>query len=156
VGALGRVGLLVGRDALFPETARCLAIQGADVICAPSAVSGPLPASVPQTAVPLRPEVLQAPLAGHWHLWRNRAGENNCYLAFANRADAPHMGWSGVFGPELFRYPRAERLLPGAGEGAAWLAADTRDYPEPNTPNPARVKEYVRGRHTQFVEPLLR
>jgi predicted amidohydrolase len=153
---LGRVGLLVGRDAFFPEVARCLAIQGADVICAPAAVTGPRPAAVPQTAVPLRPEILQAPLEGHWHLWRARAGENNCYLAFANRADAPHMGWSGVFGPDLFRFPREECLASAAGEGIGWLAIDTRDYLEPNVPNPARYKEYVRARNTQFVEPLLR
>jgi predicted amidohydrolase len=153
---LGRVGLLIGRDALFPEAARCLAIQGADGICAPAAVAGPRPISGAQTAVPLHPDILQAPTEGHWHLWRERAGENNCYLAFANRADAPHMGWSGVFGPDLFRFPRAECLAPPSGEGAAWLAADTRDYIEPNTPNPVRSKEYVRARNVQFVEELLR
>jgi predicted amidohydrolase len=117
VPGLGRVGLMIGHDALFPEVARCLAVQGAEVICAPSAVEAPLPVSVPHTKVPLGAEVLATPVEGHWHLWRGRAGENGCRVAFANRADPPHMGWSGVFGPDIFRYPRSERVLCGTQEG---------------------------------------
>lgn len=152
---LGRVGLLIGNDAWFPEVARCLAIQGADIICAPSAMRGPAPIDAPPTAVPLAKEILAAPDEACWHLWRLRAAENNTYLAFANRMDNGCMGWSGVFGPDPFTFPRAEALIGDGSSGWAVSSVDTRDYLAPENPNPARFKDLVRMRMPEFYDPLI-
>lgn len=39
---LGRLGIVIGSDALYPEPARALAVQGADVLIAPAACPGPV------------------------------------------------------------------------------------------------------------------
>lgn len=39
---LGPVGLIIGSDALYPEPARALAIQGANLLLSPAACAGPL------------------------------------------------------------------------------------------------------------------
>ncbi len=38
---VGNIGVIVGRDAYYPETARMLALRGADVILSPQATAGP-------------------------------------------------------------------------------------------------------------------
>lgn len=152
---LGRIGLMVGHDAFFPESGRSLAIQGADIICAPSAVQGPIPVDLPPTQVPLAPEILETSDKGYWHLWRTRAAENNCYLAFANRSDGAYLGWSGVFGPDSCQFPRLEQVISGIGDQLARLLINTRDYLAPTSrPNPVRFKELIRMRKTQFYNLL--
>ncbi len=37
---LGRIGLLIGRDASFPESGRVLALRGCDIIACPAAIKG--------------------------------------------------------------------------------------------------------------------
>lgn len=75
---LGRVGLLIGYDSLFPEPARCLAAAGVDLICIPSAVAYPRV----QESVASSPAWNRARGAvPHWHLWRERARENNIYVS---------------------------------------------------------------------------
>lgn len=39
---LGRLGVIIGSDALYPEPARALAVQGADLLVAPAACPGPV------------------------------------------------------------------------------------------------------------------
>ena len=39
----GRVGLMVGHDAMFPEAARAFGVKGADLICVPAALKYPGP-----------------------------------------------------------------------------------------------------------------
>ncbi|MBO0662471.1 amidohydrolase [Jiella sp. MQZ9-1] len=109
----GRLGLLIGHDADFPEAGRVLALRGCDVIACPAAVKGSFhlahdgttiaqPTPIPTGADPL-----------HWHQFRVRGGENNCYFAFAN-VFAPmdgYPGLSGVFGPDTFLFPRTEALV---------------------------------------------
>ncbi len=153
---IGRVGLMIGHDAMLPESARCLALKGADIICAPSACPGPRPQDLPPTAVPLREEIRQVPDRAYWHLWRARAAENCCYVAFANRADSEHMGWSGIFGPDVFALPRREALTEGPEDRAVSMTIDTRDYLGPSRPNPARFKELIQRRRTQFYDQLWR
>ncbi|OFV83708.1 MAG: hypothetical protein A2W26_00765 [Acidobacteria bacterium RBG_16_64_8] len=143
---IGRVSMLIGTDLLLPEPARVLAMQGVDLICAPSAMSSPRPLDLAPTRVPLAKEILQRPDVGYWHLWRNRAAENNVYLAFANRADQESMGCSGIFGPDAFEFPLRESVLLGKQDRTAWLSIDTRDYPAPGLPNPARFKPMIRMR----------
>ncbi|MGO7594069.1 nitrilase-related carbon-nitrogen hydrolase, partial [Rhizobium leguminosarum] len=38
--AIGRVGLAIGNDALYPEAIRSLALMGCDVVACPSAIAG--------------------------------------------------------------------------------------------------------------------
>ncbi|MGC8873016.1 MAG: nitrilase-related carbon-nitrogen hydrolase [Chloroflexia bacterium] len=148
----GRVGFLVGEEALLPEWPRVLAVLGADLVCAPSAVRGPRPADLPPTRLPLAPDLRAIPDTAYWHLWRARAAENNLYLAFANRGDHPFMGWSGLFGPRLL--PRVEAHIEGPGEQVAWMEVDTRDFLEAYGPNPVRYKELVRSRQTHTYDAL--
>lgn len=121
-----RVGILIGHDASFPEAGRILALRGCDVIACPAAVGDRFhfghegtsvqhPAPIPTGADPL-----------HWHQYRVRAGENNCWLAFANiRAPTSgHPGLSGIFGPDTFRFPRQEAIV-GDDTELAVLTIDT-------------------------------
>ena len=147
-----RVGLLYGRDMLLPEPARVLALAGADVICAPAALTGPLPRDLPASAVPFATAQARAADPRHFHLWRQRAHENNTVVAFANRG-APHgMGESGVFGPEL---GSVDALVPGSAPGVAVLDVDTRSQSERFPTAPVRVKELLRQRVPAMYAPLV-
>jgi len=147
-----RVGLLYGRDMLLPEPARVLALAGADVICAPAALTGPLPRGLPASAVPFAAAQARAADPRHFHLWRQRAHENNTVVAFANRG-APHgMGESGVFGPEL---GSVDALVPGSAPGVAALTVDTRSQSERFPTAPMRVKELLRQRVPAMYAPLV-
>lgn len=132
-----RVGLLIGHDLSFPEAGRVLALKGCDLLACPAAVkerfqmghegtSVPQPAPIPTNADPI-----------HWHQYRVRAGENNCWLAFANvRAPAEgYTGLSGVFGPDTFQFPRQEAVVGDNEE----LALATIDTGPKNSPYPAHV-----------------
>jgi predicted amidohydrolase len=120
----GRVGMLIGYDALFPEAARALALDGADIIACPSLLSWPPVLPYGATAVPMPPFVDTGPTDDHFHLWRERERENNVHVLFANGA-APAMGWSGCFAAVLEGQPRLESLVRGDEEGSATLAIDT-------------------------------
>ena len=133
----GRIGMLVGYDALFPEAARSLALDGADIIACLSLLSWPPVLAYGETAVPMPPFVEAGPTEAHFHLWRERERENNAHVLFANGA-APWMGWSGCFGAVLESEPRAESLVRGDREGSATLEVETRGV--------SRAKDLVRMR----------
>jgi len=147
-----RVGLLYGRDMLFPEPARVLALGGADVICAPAARAGPTPRGLPASAVPFADVRARAADPRHSHLWRQRARENNTVVAFANRGAPNGMGESGVFGPEL---GSADALIPGDEPGVATLELDTRSLSGQFPTAPVRVKELLRQRVPAMYAPLV-
>ncbi len=147
-----RVGLLYGRDMLFPEPARVLALGGADVICAPAALAGPTPRGLPASAVPFADVRARAADPRHSHLWRQRARENNTVVAFANRGAPNGMGESGVFGPEL---GSADALIPGDEPGVATLELDTRSLSGQFPTAPVRVKELLRQRVPAMYAPLV-
>jgi predicted amidohydrolase len=97
-----RVGLLICYDLEFPEAARALALEGADLILTPTA----LPAGtdpIPRIVVPAR------------------AWENQLYVAYANRcgqeAGLTYLGQSTVAAPDA-------AILGRAGEGEEMLVAD--------------------------------
>ncbi len=143
---VGRIGLLIGYDAVFPEAARSLAIDGADLIACPSLVSGPAVTPWGATAIPHLPHVPVGPTADHFHLWRERARENNTYVAFANGAGGGNegaMGWSGIFGPGTEDQPRVDALIHGADVGVASLPIDTTNLDTPYATNPVRAKDLV-------------
>jgi predicted amidohydrolase len=70
---LGTVGMLICYDLVFPETARCLALQGADIIFFPT-MGG---AAVGDDDIGLQ-------------ALRVRAAENHVYLAVAHRGQGDH------------------------------------------------------------------
>ncbi len=121
---VGRIGMLLGYDALFPESARILAIGGADIIACPSLLRGPAVIPYGATAVPMPEFVERGPTPAHFHLWRERQRENLTHVLFANGA-APWMGWSGCFAAALETEPRQESLVAGDGDGVATLEITT-------------------------------
>jgi predicted amidohydrolase len=77
----GRIGVMSGYDALFPETSRCLALAGADVILWPAAMREPC-----------ERELIAVP----------RAADNRVAVVIANRLDCPYPGGSVVIPPAGF------------------------------------------------------
>jgi predicted amidohydrolase len=77
----GRLGVMSGYDAVFPETSRCLAIGGADIIL--------WPASLREA---FERELLAVP----------RAEDNRVAVVLANRVDCPYPGGSVVIPPNGF------------------------------------------------------
>ncbi|GLK67618.1 amidohydrolase [Hansschlegelia plantiphila] len=122
----GRIGLLTGYDASFPEAGRSLALLGCDVIAVSAAQRGAFVRGHGGTAVRQNYPIPTGPDPWHWHHFRVRAGENNVYLAFANIFDAEQGfdGKSGVFGPDTFAFPRCEAVQQ-RGAGVAAMEIDT-------------------------------
>ncbi|KQT84127.1 nitrilase-related carbon-nitrogen hydrolase [Aurantimonas sp. Leaf443] len=152
----GRLGLMIGHDASFPETGRILALRGCDLIACPAAVKERFhlghegtavaqPAPIPTGADPL-----------HWHQYRVRAGENNCWLAFAN-VRAPlegYPGLSGVFGPDTFLFPRQEAIVSG-NAAVAVAEIDTGTVGGPYPTHVARRKDLVLMRQPHHYRELV-
>ena len=133
----GRIGMLIGYDALFPEAARSLALDGADIIACPSLLSWPPVLPYGETVVPMPPFVEAGATDAHFHLWRERERENNAHVLFANGA-ARWLGWSGCFAAVWETEPRQESLVRGNGEGTATLEIETHEV--------SRAKDLVRMR----------
>lgn len=91
---IGRVGLMICFDLRFPESARVLALDGADVIAMP-------------TAWPSSAHLLAE------HFTRVRAAENLVYLAVADRGDVEngtaYLGGSQIVAPSGEVLVRADR-----------------------------------------------
>jgi predicted amidohydrolase len=79
--SFGRLGVMMGYDALFPETSRCLAAAAADIVLWPAALREPL-----------ERELIAVP----------RAADNRVALVIANRLDCPYPGGSVVVPPTGF------------------------------------------------------
>jgi predicted amidohydrolase len=77
----GRLGVMAGFDALFPETSRCLGIEAADILLWPASQRDPLERAL--IAVP-------------------RAADNRVAVVLANRVDCPSPGGSVVIPPTGF------------------------------------------------------
>ena len=77
----GRIGIMLGYDGMFPEAARCLAVEGADVIAWPAS--------------------LREAFEREW-LAVPRAADNRCYVVLSNRLDSPYPGGSLVIPPAGF------------------------------------------------------
>jgi predicted amidohydrolase len=72
----GRLGLLIGRDALYPELSRLLAVQGADLIAGIAASPGAAQANVVRSALALRAEENQVFAAVSFLLGPNYLGQD--------------------------------------------------------------------------------
>jgi predicted amidohydrolase len=141
---IGRVGLLIGHDASFPEAGRVLALRGCDLIVCPSAIKGRFSSPHGGTKVGQPAPIPTGADPHHWHHFRVRAGENNVFFAFANVFDLEngYPGLSGVFGPDTFKFPRREAIA-GEGEGIATAVADTTNLDSVYPTNVVRRKDLV-------------
>ncbi|SNB71913.1 Predicted amidohydrolase [Arboricoccus pini] len=153
---LGRVGILSGHDASFPEAGRVLALRGCDLIVLPAAIESGFVAGHPGSQVRQNYPIPTGADLHHWHLFRARAGENNCFLAFANIGASPsgQAGKSGVFGPDTFEFPRREAIVPD-GEGLAIAEIDTTNVAPPYPTNIIRRKDLVTMRLPHHYAPLV-
>ncbi|MGJ4942619.1 nitrilase-related carbon-nitrogen hydrolase [Bradyrhizobium sp. HKCCYLS1011] len=154
---LGRIGLLIGHDALFPEAGRVLALRGCDLIACPAALTGTFTASHEGTIVTQPAPIPTGADPYHWHHFRVRAGENNTFFAFANVHDPErgYPGLSGVFGPDTFAFPRREAIV-GNGERIAAAEIDTGNLDSVYPTNVVRRKDLVAMRMPHSYRDLVR
>ncbi len=153
---LGRIGLLLGYDAVFPESARLLALQGCDIVACPSAIKGTFTGSHLGSKVRQNYPIPTCADPYHWHHFRVRAGENNVYLAFAN-VHAPALefhGQSGVFGPDTYAFPRKEAIVEDKCS-TAFLEADTTSVHQKYPTNIVRRKDLMIMRLPHHYQPLV-
>ena len=89
-----RLGVIICYDNSLPEIARCLAVDGAELLCCPHAArSGKW--SMPKDAAGRR-ERVKARKANWRKVHSCRAYENGCYVALCNTAGRSAMGLKGV------------------------------------------------------------
>jgi predicted amidohydrolase len=151
----GRVGILIGYDAAFPEATTCLGLQGADVIACPAMVDGPGVQPARETEVPLPPPAVTGPTDAHFHLWRERARESASVVMFAN-AGAPAMGWSGIFGATVEDEPADQVMLSGNEPGSVTYELDTTNLDTRYKTNPVRAKDILAMRMPIWYDALQR
>ncbi|MCA6125650.1 amidohydrolase [Bradyrhizobium sp. WSM 1704] len=154
---VGRIGLLIGHDAAFPEAPRVLALRGCDIIACPAAVKGRFSSPHAGTAVTQPEPIPTGADPHHWHHFRVRAGENNVFLAFANVFDPErgYSGLSGVFGPDTFEFPRREAIV-SSGAGLATALVDTTNLDSAYPTNVVRRKDLVSMRMPHSYRGLVR
>lgn len=148
---LGRIGLLLGTDLCFPEVARGLAIEGCDLIVVAASAGVPPMFAGAATAVPLHPPGIIEADPYHFHLARQRALENESYIAFACLPEPDGIGCSAVFGPDREGEVVLDRCEPG-------MAVRVIDTGHVDTPYPGlaavRSKALLGMRQPHLYEPL--
>jgi predicted amidohydrolase len=147
---IGRVGLLVGCDLLFPEAAMSLAVWGCDLICVPAALEYPLPIGLGATEIPFSAPIPKGADPVHFLLWRVRAEQVNTYLAISNYCGAEFAGYSGIFSPELEVFPRRETFVKGGEAGVCSLVMDLGDER-----SAARRKDMLGMRQVHLYDKLV-
>ncbi|WP_441235142.1 nitrilase-related carbon-nitrogen hydrolase [Bradyrhizobium sp. 930_D9_N1_4] len=154
---IGRIGLLIGHDASFPEAGRVLALRGCDLIVCPAAIKQRFSSSHAGTEIGQPTPIPTGPDPHHWHHFRVRAGENNLFFAFANVVDPErgYSGLSGVFGPDTFEFPRREAIAAG-GPGLATALVDTTNLDSVYPTNVVRRKDLVSMRMPHSYRGLVR
>ncbi|NLK51650.1 MAG: amidohydrolase [Syntrophomonadaceae bacterium] len=154
---IGRLGLLLGTDLLFPEAARCLAAKGVDLIVVPAALAGPGPLGlVPGRNLECCSPEIEDPF--HWCIWRIRAWENSVFLAVANKAGKGEvrrgMNISGIFNPVPYeRCEPCKEILIDSMEG---LLVTTISTSRANREGRrVRAKDNLRRRYTGLYSDLV-
>lgn len=138
---LGRLGLLIGSDLCFPEAARSLAVAGCDLLAVPAGPGLPPAWPVPPAGRPAA-----------YHLARERADENNCYVAFASLPAPDGIGQSGIFGPAQ-RFMSDEQII-DATNGLVTREIDTTNLDTRFPTCEVRAKDALRRRQTQLYDLL--
>jgi len=154
---IGRIGLLLGTDLLFPEAVRCLATQGVDLVLAPSALTGSGPVGLdPNQNLEVCSVKKNDPY--HWCIWRIRAWENSVFLAVANPASRGEvrrgLNLSGIFGPVPYeRCEPCREVLEKAAEGL--LVASISTSRANREGYKVRAKDNLRRRNTSLYRELV-
>jgi len=154
---IGRIGLLLGNDAVLPESARILTMMGCDLIACSADLKEGFSFGHEGSRVQQNYPIPTGADPLHWHLFRTRAGENNLYLALANATseETANGGLSGIFGPETFSFPRLERIM-WRQPGSVTLSMDTSSLPGSRYPtNVVRRKDLVAMRQPHHYKPLI-
>ena len=154
---IGRVGLMIGYDALFPESARCLGLYGCDLILCPSAQKGIFTHGHKGTAVRQNYPIPTGADPNHWNHFRIRGGENNLYFVYSNISDKKnnYLGKSGIFGPDPFKFPREESLI-HKEEDLVSLKINTSNLDTNYPTNVVRDKFMMSMRHPHHYLPLVK
>ena len=85
-------------------------------------------------------------------MWRQRAVENNTYVAFANRVPPVGLGASGIFGSEI---GREEALVDGPEPGSAALDIDTGSLSDRVATAPVRARDLPHKRVPAMYAPIV-
>ena len=154
---IGRVGLMIGYDAIFPESARCLGLYGCDLILCPSAQKGVFTHGHKGTAVRQNYPIPTGADPNHWNHFRIRGGENNLYFIYSNISDRKnnYLGKSGIFGPDPFKFPREESLI-HKEQDLALLKINTSNLDTNYPTNVVRDKFMMSMRHPHHYTPLIK
>jgi predicted amidohydrolase len=154
---IGRIGLMIGHDASFPEAGRVLALRGCDIIACPAAIMQRFSTPHAGSKVAQPYPIPTGADPHHWHHFRVRAGENNVFFAFANILDPANKypGLSGVFGPDTFEFPRREAIAADV-EGITTRTIDTTNLDTNYPTNVVRRKDLVSMRMPHSYRDLIR
>ena len=154
---IGRVGMLIGYDAIFPESARCLGLYGCDLVLCSSAQEGIFTHGHSGTKVRQNYPIPTGPDPNHWNHFRIRGGENNIFFVYSNIIDIENNfhGKSGIFGPDPFKFPREECLI-SEGENINHLEVDTTNLDTNYPTNIVRDKFMMSMRQPQHYIPLIK
>jgi predicted amidohydrolase len=125
-----KIGILICYDVEFPENARLLALEGADIIAVPTALMAPYD-FIARTLVPVR------------------AYENQVFLAYANRTgierDFHYLGQSCIIGPDGAELARA-------GDDEALIIAD---LDRERLRSSRSINTYFQDRRPELYAPLI-
>jgi predicted amidohydrolase len=131
-----------------------LALDGADVICVPAALTFPQPTGVDSTAIPYPKGVNVENDPLHWILWRQRATDDSTYIAVANyygfHRGHQFLGLSGIFTPSDIYGPRVEAVAFAEEEAVVTLEIDTTSKDQVWPSAPVRAKEFLGLRQPEW------
>ena len=154
---IGRIGMLIGYDAIFPESARCLGLYGCDLVLCSAAQEGIFTHGHSGTKVRQNYPIPTGPDPNHWNHFRIRGGENNIFFVYSNIIDKENNfhGKSGIFGPDPFKFPREECLI-SESENINHLEVDTTNLDTNYPTNIVRDKFMMSMRQPQHYIPLIK
>ena len=153
---IGRIGLMIGYDAIFPESARCLGLYGCDLVLCSSAQKGTFTHGHEGSNIRQNYPIPMGADPNHWNHFRIRGGENNIYFLYANIFDKKntYLGKSGIFGPDPFKFPREESLI-HKDEDITHLKIDTSNLDTNYPTNVVRDKFMMKMRQPHHYIPLV-
>lgn len=154
---IGRIGMLIGYDSVFPESARCLGLYGCDIVLCSSAQKGVFTHGHKGSKIRQNYPIPMNADPNHWNHFRIRGGENNIYFLFSNISDRKnnYLGKSGIFGPDPFKFPREESLI-HQNEDLTHLEIDTSNLDTNYPTNVVRDKFMMSMRQPQHYIPLIK
>ena len=154
---IGRIGLIIGYDAIFPESARCLGLYGCDIVLCPSAQKGTFTHGHKGSNIRQNYPIPMGADSNHWNHFRIRGGENNIYFLYSNISDKKnnYFGKSGIFGPDPFKFPREESLIHDK-ENITHLKIDTSNLDTNYPTNVVRDKFMMKMRQPHHYIPLIK